>query len=200
VLPDSGILEVGDTLFPRARALNGRGDSVAAAIFWASLDTATVAVLDSTTGATLGKQTPSGRIQARVGNLRSSPMTITVQPPLDSVAADGDIRDTMALTGAPPDSLSDSLRVRVFATPASGPNLVRRLVAYATVAYPPTAGGVTLVPGDTLRTGTAGVTAAQVRFAGGAAPDSVLVTARVLKPDGSPVPGSPVSFVVEVRP
>ncbi|MGH8698105.1 MAG: hypothetical protein ACREVS_16600 [Burkholderiales bacterium] len=200
VLPDSGLLELGDTMLPRARALNGRGDSVDAAIFWASLDTATVVVLDSATGATFGKQTPSGRIQARVGNLRSSPVTITVQPPLDSVAADGVVRDTMALTGVPPDSLSDSLRVRVFATPASGPNLVYRLVTYEAVVYPTAAGGVTFVPRDTLRTATTGVTATQLRFTGGIAPDSVLVTARVLRADGSPVPGSPVSFVVEVTP
>jgi hypothetical protein len=200
VLPDSGMLEVGDTLMPRARALNGRGDSVDATIFWASLDTATVVVLDSATGATLGKQTPSGRIQARVANLRSSPVTITVQPPLDSIAPDGGIRDTIALTGAPPDSLSDSLRLRVFVTPATAANLVYRLVRYETVVYPATAGGVTLVPRDTLRTGTSGVTAAQVRVTGGPAPDSVLVSARVLRPDGSPVPGTPVRFVVEVRP
>ena len=52
-LPDSGRAEVGDTIHPGARALNGRGDSVAGAqIYWSSLDTGIVAVVDSTTGVT----------------------------------------------------------------------------------------------------------------------------------------------------
>ena len=81
-LPDSGRVEVGDdTLVPRARALDGHGDSVAATIVWERLDT-TVQVVDSFTGATvglIGGQT--GRVQARVGNLRSNPLTLTVLSP-----------------------------------------------------------------------------------------------------------------------
>lgn len=70
---------VGDTLLPGARALNGRGDSVAATIFWSSLDTAVIVVLDSETGATLGKAAGTGRLQARTGALRSNPQNIFVQ-------------------------------------------------------------------------------------------------------------------------
>src|SRR6266850_5061615 len=51
-IPNGGQLEFGDTLVPTARALNGRGDSVAADIIWVSLDTAVLTVLDSTTGET----------------------------------------------------------------------------------------------------------------------------------------------------
>ena len=69
-LPDSGRMEVGDILHPAARALNGRGDSVAAQIFWSSLDTAIVQVVDSATGATRGKTAGTGRVQARFGRLR----------------------------------------------------------------------------------------------------------------------------------
>ena len=79
VLPDSGRVIVGSTIQPTARALNGRGDSVAAEIFWSSLDTAIIAV-ESITGETLGKAVGTGRIQARTGALRSNPQIITVQP------------------------------------------------------------------------------------------------------------------------
>lgn len=77
-LPDSGRVAVGDTLFPRGRALNGRGDSVPAQLRWSALDTAIIAV-DSTTGATVGRAVGTGRLQARVETLRSNPQTVTVQ-------------------------------------------------------------------------------------------------------------------------
>lgn len=79
-LPDSGVITVGDTLHPSARALNGRGDSVQAEIFWSSLDTAIIAVLDSADGRTLGKAAGTGRLQARTGALRSNPQSVIVRP------------------------------------------------------------------------------------------------------------------------
>lgn len=78
LLPDSGRVAVGDTLVPRARALNGRGDSVAAPIRWNALDTAIISV-DSLSGATVGKAVGSGRLQARVAALRSNPQTVIVE-------------------------------------------------------------------------------------------------------------------------
>jgi hypothetical protein len=80
-LPDSGRITVGDTLHPRGRALNARGDSVAAQLYWSALDTAIIAVLDSATGATLGKAAGTGRLQARALALRSNPQPVTVQAP-----------------------------------------------------------------------------------------------------------------------
>src|SRR6266550_1813647 len=78
VLPDSGRVEVTDPFRPRARALNGIGDSVQAELSWASLDTAVLAVLDSTTGVSISKTIGSARLQARTGNLFSNPQTVTV--------------------------------------------------------------------------------------------------------------------------
>lgn len=199
-LPDSGIVERGDTMIPRARALNGRGDSVAAPIAWASLDPAIVAVVDSASGATLGLSAGSGRIQARVGSLRSNPIAVTVQPPADSARAEGVTRDTVVVSGPPPDSLSDSLRVRLAATPSTPQNLVRRLVTFDMSTYPAGSSGATLVPNDTVRTTTQGIAVVQVRLAGGPRPDSVIVTGRAQRADGTPVPGSPITFVVEFRP
>jgi hypothetical protein len=78
VLPDSGRVAVGDTLYPHARALDGRGDSVAAEVRWSALDTAIIGV-DSVTGATVGKAPGTGRLQARVESLRSNPQPVLVQ-------------------------------------------------------------------------------------------------------------------------
>jgi hypothetical protein len=201
-LPDSGAVLMGDTLRPRARALNGRGDSVAATVIWAALDTAIAAVVDSSTGATLGKQHGTGRIQARVGNLRSTPLTVRVQTPVDSIkAASANVRDTVHFAAG--DSLSDTLAVNVFATPADAANQVGRRVRYAATIYPAGATAVTLVPRDTALTvagGTSGVAVAQVRLRPGTAPDSAVVTAVALGAGGVPVPGTPVTFVVEFRP
>jgi hypothetical protein len=79
VLPDS--IRVADTIYALGRALNGRGDSVAAEIIWSSLDPAILVVADSTTGKTYGKAVGTGRLQARVGALRSNPQSVIVRGP-----------------------------------------------------------------------------------------------------------------------
>src|SRR5206468_285780 len=84
------VVEELDTLRPRARALDGRGDSVAAPIYWASLDTANLLVVDSTTGVTVARQPGTGRLQARVVNLRSNPRPILVLAAADTLFAPGE--------------------------------------------------------------------------------------------------------------
>jgi hypothetical protein len=197
-LPDSGRVEVGDTLRPTARALNGHGDSVAATIVWARLDT-TVQVVDSQTGATvglIGGQT--GRIQARVGNLRSNPLTIAVQSPLDSITRIGPRQSSV--TVSTPDSLSDSLQVQAFTTPAGALSQTGRTIAFTTTVYPGIGTTVTLVPRDTVTTNASGIAVVQVRYTGGPRPDSVVVSASARRHDGSVVPGTPVTFVVGFLP
>lgn len=196
-VPDSGAVELGDTLLPRARALNGRGDSVAATIVWGALDAALATVLDSTTGATLGKALGLARIQARNGTLRSSPLSVRVQSPADSIAAEGVRRDTVDLVAG--DSLSDSLVMHVYATPVNATNLVGRRVTFSAAIYPTAAATVTLQPGDTVLTGTTGLAIARLRLTTGQ-PDSVIVTATARRANGQTVPGSQVTFVVEFRP
>ncbi len=184
-------MEVGDTLHPTARALNGRGDSVAAEIFWSSLDTAIVVVVDSATGATRGKAVGPGRVQARFGSLRSNPQNLAVLVRVDSASAAG---DTIIVSA---DSLSDSLVVKAWAG-ASG--AAGRTVVYGTTIYPAGATNVTLVPTGTAQTDATGIVARQLRLNAGPLPDSVVVTAAVRRPNGSNVPGSPVRFVVEFQP
>lgn len=197
LLPGEGRIEVTDTVQLAARALNGRGDSVAAASVWASLDTGFVTIVDSATGLAAAKAVGTARVQARVGPLRSNPQNLFVLPPLDSARADGETRDTVTVSA--PDSLSDSLMVLVFA-PAQGTEPLRsRRVAYEAEIYPPGATTVTFVPGDTVQTGTTGTAATQLRLTAGARPDSVRVQAVLRRPDGTPVPGTLI-FVVEFRP
>jgi hypothetical protein len=194
-LPDSGRVEVNDTIHPRAVALNGDGDSIAATIYWARLDT-TVLVVDSLTGATIGLiANQTGRIQARVGNLRSNPITITVLPPLDSLAASGIIVDTVVT--ATPDSVSDSLTITAFAGTASGPFIAGRKVLLSLV-FPTGTPPLTFIPNDTLVTNGSGQATFQVRLTGGPRPDSAVVTAQAFREDGSLVPSTPqpLKFVV----
>ena len=197
VLPNGGQLEVGDTLLPSARALNGRGDTITTNIFWVTLDTTSLTVLDSTTGATLGDTIGQGRLEARVGLLTSNPQTISVITHLDSVeAATLVTRDTIIISQ--PDTISDSLRVQLFATPVVAAG---RKVVFSATTFPASDPLVTLVPRDTISSSFTGLAATQVRRpAGGTLPDSVVVSATVQRPDGRPIPGSPVTFVVVFQP
>jgi hypothetical protein len=190
LLPDSGRIEVTDTLRPRARALNGRGDSVLTPIYWTALDTI-LAVVDSATGVTDTRAVGTGRLQARAGRLRSNPQNVFVLPHLDTAYAVGDTASVVDVSLG--DSLSDSLVVQV-AAPNEGTNpLASRRVAYAAAIYPPGGATLTFVPGDTVKTNTAGMAAAQIRFTGGTPPDSVVVTATLRR-----LP--PIVFVVEFQP
>lgn len=193
--PDSGRLEIGDTLHPAARALNGHGDSVAAQVFWTSLDTGIVAVVDSATGVALAKTVGTGRLQARFGGLRSNPENVFVFVRLDSASAPGPTRDTV--TVSQPDSLSDSLIVKAWAGASGAPG---RPVAYTADIYPAGATTFTFVPKPTVQTDANGIAVARFKFTAAPVPDSVVVSAAVRRPNGTNVPGSPVRFVVEFRP
>lgn len=94
--PEDRTVVVGDTIHLAAQAVNAAGEFVAdAEIFWAIIDADSGQIgftLDTATGIVSGVQPGSGRVQARVEEIRSSPISITV----------------VALTGA----LSTSSRAR----------------------------------------------------------------------------------------
>lgn len=186
-----------DTLRPRARALNGRGDSVAAQIYWSSLDTAIVTVVDSATGVTYATAVGTGRLQARIGGLRSNPQNVFVLLRLDSASLAAGAQPGDTITVSDPDSLSDSLAVKAWAGTSGA---AARPVVFATDIYPPGATTVTLVPKETVPTDANGIAVARLKLVTGPLPDSVVVTAAVRRPNGTDVPGSPVRFVVEFRP
>ena len=197
-LPYGGNVELGDTILPSARALNGRGDSVAATIYWKAVDTAHVTVLDSTSGATLGKATGAGAIQARIGNLPSNPLTVTVLAAPDTAFAGGTTRDSVSIA-AKTDSLSDTLTVEVadtnggLTTPLSGWPVVFQ------ITYPTDTTAFTLLPGDTVRTGST-VAAVRVKLKNRALPDSVVVSATARHVRGAAIAGSPITFTVIFAP
>jgi hypothetical protein len=210
--PDS--LEEYDTLLPRARALDGRGDPVAVPVVWTTLDTAVLAVLDSASGRTVVRRpapTP-GRLQARAGGLVSNPLPVRALAAADTLFAAGPTADTVTVST---DSLSAALTVELAdtITAAGGGDsltvpLAGRPVIYA-VAAPATPGPVTLVTRDSARalvttdtvtTGAAGTASVRLRWLGPALPDSVVVTASAHRAVGTAVPGSPVIFVVRFAP
>lgn len=193
ILPDSARTEVTDSYLPHARALNGAGDSVAAPLFWSSLDTAVIEVLDSATGVSLAKTIGTGRLQARVEALRSTPQPVTVLAHLDTLFANTDTLDTVVA----PDSLSDSLAVRALAT---GGDPIGRRAVYALTIFPAGAATITVLPNDTVSTNSLGIASVQVKFTAGTLPDSVVVLATMRRPDGTPIAGSPVKFVVGFQP
>ena len=93
-----------DTLRPHGYALDGFGDSVAATILWATLDTALLTVVNETTGVMVAKQpgaTPA-RIQASVGNLPSNPIAIRVLAAADTLFAPGATQHLRAFLAHPP--------------------------------------------------------------------------------------------------
>ena len=193
MLPDSGRVEITDTFRPSGRALNGLGDSVTAQLYWSSLDTGRLAILDSATGLSLAKVVGIARLQARTTNLISNPQPVSVLAKLDSVTAAGATRDTIKVSL---DSLSAPLLVQAFAT---GGAAVGRRVVYAATTFPPRDSAVTFVPRDVVTTGSTGTASAQLRLLPGAVPESVVVTATMSRLNGTLIPGSP-SFVVVFGP
>lgn len=210
--PDS--LEQFDTLRPRAHALDGRGDSVAATILWATLDAALLTVVNETTGVMVGKlpSAAAARIQARVGNLRSNPIRVFVLAAADSLIAAGPTADDV--TVSPTDSLSDSLKVRLADTvkvqlaDTVSIGLSGRPIVWS-ITHATTPNSVTLVTNDTAHalvavdtvpTAASGIAAVKVRFLGGPLPDSVVVTTSARRAVGTTVSGSPVTFVVRFLP
>ena len=212
IAPDS--LEEYDTLTPRARVLDGHGDSVAATVVWATADSAPILiVLDSLTGRTVVNRVgQTGRLLARSDGLVSNPVSIRTLAAADALSPTTATVDTVALSA---DSISASLQVTLVDSikSASGGDsltvpLAGRPVVYS-ITDPVSAGPVTLVTDDSTRTlvttdtvttGALGIAFVQVRLLGPSVPDSVVVKATARRAVGDTVPGSPATFVVRFQP
>ena len=207
-------VEEGDTLRAHAVPFTGAGDSVAAPISWACLDTAFLTVVDTVAGTFVGNEAGTARIQARSGNLRSNPLSIVVTAAADTLVATRPAADTISIAAR--DSLSDSLAVLLADTTTNAPPtpptvnpLGSRPVQFA-ITHAPAGATVTLATSDTAHavattdtvlTNTTGIAGVKVRYLGGGAlPDSVIVAASAKRAVGTTVPGSPVTFVVQLRP
>ncbi len=88
--PKDRTVVVGDTIHLAAQAVNAAGEFVAdAEIFWAIIDADSGQIgfaLDTATGIVSGVQPGSGRVQARVEEIRSNPITITVVAPTGALS------------------------------------------------------------------------------------------------------------------
>jgi hypothetical protein len=198
VLPDSARVEVTDTFRPSGFVLNGIGETLPDSLFWTSFDT-TLKVVDSTTGVSFGLAVGTARLQARTGNLYSNPQNVAVIPRLDSITYADSTRQTLDVTptDTTTDSLSDALKIKTF---AFGGSASSRRVIFSSATYPDSAATATLLPKDSVATFSDGTASVQVRLHPGLLPDSVVVIARMVKLHGDSLPGSPVTFVVEIKP
>lgn len=200
-------VEEGDTIRLVARALDAGGAIVSdAPLVWQVLDTGQVGItIDSTSGLITATAPGSWRVRARVDALASSPITVTVTPAPDSLAASGAVRDTLAAD----DLASTPLTVILFdltTEPGSERPLADKSVHYQVVVPPPaSAAGLYLTVADTVgadsltaqtTTGSGGNASVILNRTSSAAADSAVIDATARRATGEVVAGSPVRFVV----
>jgi hypothetical protein len=198
-LPANPVVEPGDTVQLRARALNASGDSIEADIVWLSPDS-TISV-DSSGRLTTDTTAGSGRVQARVGSLRSDLVTFTIRPRSDSLV----LVDPLAVTVPSSDSASTVLvsQVRSFAPDSvgiSGTTILYQVVDSATfrdVVH--LAGGSMSLRATTGADGAPSIGVTLRRNAGAAFPVTVQVQVSATRPSGTTIPGSGRSFSVTLQ-
>jgi len=195
-LPSPAMVEQNDTLRLRARALNADGDSVAAAVYWRTLDTA-LTIVDSIGLVTTDSTSGTARVQARVGSLRSEIVTLTLRRRSDTLLLLPP--DTIAIPAA--DSVSDTLGARVESlSPAGG--VGGTSILYEVVDGTAAQGKVRFANGllaFRATTGTDGAPTVAVtlrKVAAQVPPPVVEVRLTALRPSGTPVPGSGQSFTL----
>lgn len=207
----------GTVLLLQARAFNVENAPVAGApVRFLALDTAVLAV-DSITGAVVGRRVGQAAIVASVLGLQSERITIRVTLRPDTVAGLDSLRRSMQLSLTSPTAASSgALRVFVghdttIAARDTAVAVANWLVRYR-IVFPADS---TVSETDTSRvvlandlgrvstldtTDASGVASRAVRIstAVSAIPDSVIVEATARRPDGTPLAGSPVRFVVRI--
>jgi hypothetical protein len=207
-------LEEGDTLRLRARAISARGDTVPdAELWWALLDidsTGNVGfTIDSASGLISTYGPGTGDVQARVENLGTNAIPVTVEAAPDSIAAVGEQRVVVDTASASSSPLTVVL-LDLTSTPGDTLALAGKPVHFVTVDPPPGSSAAESFfitesgtqPGSdphavwlaTAASGQAGVTA--VRVDGQTQPDSVAIEAIATTARGDTIAGSPVRFWV----
>lgn len=207
-------VEVGDTLQLTAQALTASGDVVPdAEIVWALLDVdsgPTVLELDPA-GVAVGAFPGTQRLQARIDELRSDPVGITVTAAPDSIAAFSAQRVTVPAGETRSGDLSVILFERI-TDPDQPMPVPGKMATFQLVDPPPGSGeadGIELVVADTVATddplrgvaltGTDGVASAVVRVTA-LRPDSVSIDVSATTALGNSVTGSPVRFTIVFEP
>ena len=201
-----------------AVAFNGANDTIAdAPLRFLALDTGIVTV-DSVTGVVTGRDTTGeARIIASAGTLQSLPVTVRVTLPPDSLQPLGSLSDTVHVVLGTDSSVTLQVRVSHDTTPAvPGDSLVpvpNYLVHFAIVDPPnfPTRDTTTILLVDDRRAPSgADTTDAQgsasrrllvPRSLAATPPDSIVVEASAVRQnrERTPVPGSPIRFVIHIQ-
>jgi Bacterial Ig-like domain (group 2) len=195
--PDS--VEVGESIQLSAKPLDRNGDSLAAAVTWASADTA--ATIDATTGVLTGVSVGTARIQATAGTLSSSFITFAVVPGADTLAISGDSIFTASVATPLPEfvALLSSLNP---VGPVANHGVVFAITSPDPLTTAPTAvftgnGAVA----DTVLTAGDGTTRATLALVPGVTPpDSVIVVISAQRVRGAAVPGSGQRFILRLTP
>lgn len=210
ILPNFGqtlTVQEFDTVQIGVRVLDRSGDSIpGASVQLVSLNPDTLGI-DSATNGLIGLRPGPARVVAVSGNLRSSALSVTVQPAPDSLALAGPALDTVPAT----DSLSAPLVAQLL-------DLRSDTVPHGLVGYPVTfaivypafsslAAATVTLGNDSLSavvqtaTGTVpGEASVIVRRQGPPPqPDSVVVQASATRANGAVVAGSPVLFVIRFQ-
>lgn len=184
-VPTPALLEVGDTIQLSARALNQSGDSVAATVVWRAADT--TLSIDGAGRATALAPSGFGRVQATVGTLVSSLVSLQLTPHADTLSFPGP--DTLRVPLGTDTSAALVAQVLSF-NPAGG-------VIGARLTYqldPASVSAVEFVGGGaskTVQTGSAGAPLTLVRLhrlSTPTLPDSALITVQAFRPSGNEVP------------
>ena len=208
-------IEEDDTITLNARAIDAAGDTVPDAIIvWELLVTDSVHPvigfeIDSSTGIIRATAPGSGRVRARVDDLRSDTISVVVTGAPDSIAAGGDAQITMTSDA----TVSPPITAALFdltTDPTTTQTLADKMVTF-TLVEPlpgaPDAQGFFLTEGDsvpglsphtlTVPTNGSGTASVSVRrVAGSVLPDSAIVEAVAVTAVGVTVTGSPVRFTV----
>lgn len=206
--PLTRTVQEGDTIQLSARAVNARGEVVAdVEIVWESIDTGTVGfTLDPATGVATGTGPGTGRVLARVEELRTGPILITGTAAPDTIFAASDtvVVIDSAAAASPPLAVTVA---DLTSSPTDTLALAGQDVHFRTVEPAPgtpEADGFFLAQTETspgsdphayvATTGADGRASIVVRRAGDIQPDSAIVHAVLLTAAGDTVAGSPVRF------
>ncbi len=199
-------LEEATTLQLEVRVLDAEGDVVAdPPVRWAVLDTGQVGfTIQEDNGLITGLAPGSGRVQARVEELRSGVVSVTVTAAPDSLAAPGDVRVVFPVANPASPPLV-TLVLDLTTTPGEALALSGKLVRYATVEPAPgepAAAGFALIGGEDphlvdATSGANGQASVTVEVTDAAVlPDSAIFDASAVTAAGAAVAGSPIRFVV----
>jgi hypothetical protein len=191
------VVEQHDTLRRRARALNAEGDSVAADVFWRTLDDTVLTVVDSIGLVTTSRTSGTARVQARVGSLRSDLVSLSLRPRSDTLLLS--VADTITIPAA--DSLSSALGARVESLdPVGGVagtsilyEVVDTVAARGTVRF---ANGLLAFRATTGSDGGPTTPVTLRKVAAQVPPPVVEVRVSASRPSGAPVPGSGQVFTL----